>query len=97
MRVRWRERSGLRDPQRRRFVCEVRRSQKQEGVQRKLTLAHLGTVHTGVDGLPSREEAARFWKLATRKLRALRLAKAARERLIRGMSRRFPRPRALGR
>jgi len=95
MKLRWRERSGLRETDRRRFVCEVRRSQKREGVQRKLTLAHLGTVHTGADGAPSREEAARFWKLATRKLRAMRLGKATQERLIRSVSRRFPRPRAL--
>ena len=96
MRVRWRERSGLREPGRRRFVCEVRRSEKRGGVQRKRTLAHLGTVHTGADGIPSRDEAARFWKAAARRLRALRLGRTTLERLMRSLSRRFPRPRARG-
>jgi hypothetical protein len=96
MRVRWRERAGLRDLGRRRFVCEVRRSEKRDGVQRKLTLAHLGTVHTGSDGIPSRDEAARFWRTAARKLRAMRLGRATLQRLMKSMNRRFPRPRARG-
>jgi len=93
MRVRWRERSGLKDPGRRRFVCEVRRSEKRGGVQRKLTLAHLGTVHTGPDGAAGREEIQRFWNGALRKLRALRLNRTLREKLIRDMGKRFPQPR----
>jgi len=94
MRVRWRERSGLKDPGRRRFVCEVRRSEKKGGVQRKLTLAHLGTVHTGPDASAGRDELLRFWKMALRKLRALRLQRVLRNKLLRDMGRRFPRPRA---
>jgi hypothetical protein len=93
MRVRWRERSGLRDPGRRRFVCEVRRSEKRDGVQRKLTLAHLGTVHTGPDGTAGRDELVRFWNVAQKKLRALRLRRSVHKKLVRDMGRRFPRPR----
>lgn len=90
MRIKWKLREGVRDWARRRWICEVRRSEKRAiggkpARQRKLTVAYLGTLRAPTGGVPARAEVARFLAGARLELEQLRLPVREQTRLWRAV------------